>query len=569
MTKKYRLKNSSTKKYKQTHGGETDVMSKFEQTSRKHVGPNDLEITQEVNRQIKCEDAIKIFDNKYKNNILTTEAQTALVNMNNACYSTLSLDPKNPNYYKQYENNENDGNYESSNESLNPKINSTEKMNLTDEMFILPCLQEREQLNEMEQQGSIIRDEVQTAIPQGNAIYYQFWHGKNQFSQLKDQRTSINVPILLKDRVPNTTNLLSKVPNITNILSNLPTCKSFTTDQKWQMYGEWAKANLSAGGTALLITHHNRLRGLSRVLDFEEGLLPIKNKKQCDSYANNFCFRIHYDPNASSNKITTEIAFQGFPDKGEFGKGCENKIGCNKKTGGGENYIYCCPTKDVTNINTDLLEKGLYNSGITKPTTFYVIRHGNAIHNQPMNIKNGTQLDSPLTPLGLYQAKTLGCFLKENYKEDFYGKDVILGTSFLSRTQLTGLTILNEIKGGGLMNPYVQTQKLNHDYELLKKIALNKFISLKPKVKKSDIKSDINTTNLELSIDRFYVSIFKDFQPVKNDIDRFYGYCCDDLNLLYYIPKTARTSENCKFLKGLNGGKIQKKQTRKNRRQKN
>ena len=46
-----------------------------------------------------------------------------------------------------------------------------------------------------------------------------------------------------------------------------------------------------------------------------------------------------------------------------------------------------------------------------------MIRHGNAIHNKPMNIKDGTQLDSPLTPLGLYQAKTLGCFLKENYKD--------------------------------------------------------------------------------------------------------------------------------------------------------
>ena len=86
------------------------------------------------------------------------------------------------------------------------------------------------------------------------------------------------------------------------------------------------------------------------------------------------------------------------------------------------NFFTGIPTKDVTNIDTTLLEQGLNNAKIQPNTTFYVIRHGNAIHNKPMNIKDGTQLDSPLTPLGLYQAKTLGCFLKENYKDDFHEK---------------------------------------------------------------------------------------------------------------------------------------------------
>ena len=565
MTKKYRSKKSTTKKYKKKRGCEYE-------TTREPVGPRDLEIAEKLNKERLCDEAIanftEIHNQASKDRYLSTKDQfeysTRLNKMKSSCEPRcenneqncqISLNNKDdPNFFKRLHSaSEGEFIYDAEKEAYvgshsqvkkEPSVNNQSttvldnliKMKLTDKMFILPCLQEREQLNEMEQRGSIIRDEVQTAIPKGNAIYYQFWHGKENFDSLDDQRISIDVPSLLKDMAPSKTTVLG-------MFGKLPTCRKYTTDQKWEMYGKWANSNLSNGGTVLLITHHNRLRGLSTG-DSEGALLPIKDKKQCDSYANNFCFRIHYD----GNEITTEIAFQGFPDKGEFDQGCQNEIGCKiKKTGGGENYTYCCPTKDVTNIDTTLLKKGLDKSGITKPTTFYVIRHGNAIHNKPMNIKDGTQLDSPLTPLGLYQAKTLGCFLKQNedYKDDFNGQ-VILGTSLLCRTQLTGLAILNEIQGRVFKD---SNRNLFHDYNLLKQVSLNKFKAI------ANTKSKVSN-----------LAIFNTFQPVSDNVSDFNTYCCSKLKLDNYVPNDNNKPLSC--ISTTKGGK-KKKQTRKIRRKKN
>ena len=572
MTKKYRSKKSTTKKYKKKRGGRDSEYSRGSESvvtpGRENVDNTDQDIAKDVSKKIaeeeKCDEAIKNYTTYFsEGDISSVGSLSAKINMKDACKSKCdntqncpSLNPEKDNFFINLHSKSGDAIYDPKEKAyvgshsevqIKPSVNNQRPilldnlitMNLIDKMFILPCLQEREQLNEMEQQGAIIQNDGQRVIPEGNAIYYQFWHGKKQFSQLKDERTSIDVPSLLEDMTPSKTTVLG-------MFGKLPTCRKYTTDQKWQMYGEWANSNLSNGGTVLLITHHNRLRGLSTG-DSEGALLPIKDKKQCDSYANNFCFRIHYD----GKEITTKIAFQGFPDKGEFDQGCQNEIGCKiKKTGGGENYTYCCPTKDVTNIDTTLLEQGLKNAKIKPNTTFYVIRHGNAIHNKPMNIKDGTQLDSPLTPLGLYQAKTLGCFLKENYKDDFNNKDVILGTSLLCRTQLTGLAILNEITGGFDIK---KNKKLLTDYDLLKQVSLRKFTSI--------INSRAPTKSKVLNL-----AIFDTFQPVSKDKDAFYTYCCNKLKLGKYIP-TESMEKNEKIC-STRGGK-KKKQTRKIRRKKN
>ena len=163
-----------------------------------------------------------------------------------------------------------------------------------------------------------------------------------------------------------------------------------------------------------------------------------------------------------------------------------------------------------------------------------------------MNIKDGTQLDSPLTPLGLYQAKTLGCFLKQNYKDDFHEKDVILGTSLLSRTQLTGLAILNEIQGRVFneSNP-----NLFHDYNLLKQVSLNKFKAI------ANTKSKVSN-----------LAIFNTFQPVSDNVSDFNTYCCSKLELDNYVPNDNNKPSSC--ISTAKGGK-KKKQTRKIRRKKN
>lgn len=66
------------------------------------------------------------------------------------------------------------------------------------------------------------------------------------------------------------------------------------------------------------------------------------------------------------------------------------------------------------------------------------------MHNKPLNVK---EIDSPLTPLGMYQATELGKIIKN----DLDGKNIfpILCCSFLQRSQLTGLILLNQL---GMLN---------------------------------------------------------------------------------------------------------------------
>jgi len=558
MTNKIRSKKSTTKKYKQKRGGDASVNTP---DIRGNVGPADLQMANELKKEeIDCDKAIAEYTPFFgMSQIGSSDALGTLGKMKTACKPIcttdedekecqISLNPNHKHFFKNlHSKSREEGIYDTvrganvSYHSTNPTETSTPPqptetpMSLTDSMFVLPCLQEREQLNEKEQQSSIITNSIQNPMPSGNKVYYDYWYDKDY---PVDDRKSIIVPKLLKDAMPS-----GKI----SLFRSKPTCRKFTTAQKWEMYGKWAATNLQNGGTALIVTHHNRMRGLSdkltgsKLFDLEGGILPINNEKNCNAYANNFCFRIHYDPN-STPKITTEIAFQGFPDKGGFPTSCNNKPGCT--TGGGENYNYCCPDKDNANINTKPLETGLINANITKPITFYVIRHGNSIHNKPIGKKF---IDSCLTPLGLYQAKKLGCFLKDEYKKDFNGP-VILGTSFLCRTQLTGLAILNEMKAGGL------NKNLLADYDLLKKVSLNKFKVL----------AESKGTDL---------SEFNGYAPIVGtglelELKGFYEYCCAKLKIDNFVPNNDKPKICNSPPSDLPGGGKNKKQTRKNRRKK-
>jgi hypothetical protein len=95
-------------------------------------------------------------------------------------------------------------------------------------------------------------------------------------------------------------------------------------------------------------------------------------------------------------------------------------------------------------INCEPIIKAAKDYKGDKPLIIYVIRSGNSMHNQPLNVK---EIDSPLTPLGMYQATKLG----EIIKNDLDGKNIfpILCCSYLQRSQLTGLILLNQL---GMLN---------------------------------------------------------------------------------------------------------------------
>lgn len=344
---------------------------------------------------------------------------------------------------------------------------------MEDNLYILPCLQERRQnpinlsnltVIEKEQECSIINSngEITPLSNPSSELFNDVWLNKK------------TIDSVLKDKGDNRVGLIA--PSLPQFKTE---CKNLESDKKWEMFGNFAKNKLPNGGTLMLITHHNRMRGL---YDFKtnifkkddpQALFPLNpsnetNKgNKCNSYANNICFRVEI----VNNNVSITIPFAGFPDKGVFdGKCNENgsflcdENGCNIKGGGDEKY--CCDS-NVENINLSSITYGLKSCNIVNKTVIYVIRHGNSLHNKPLNIKDGSQLDSSLTYLGMYQSKILGNYLKNSeYKNDFNAK-LILGTSFLSRTQLTGLCILKNILGSLPPN-------MEFNYDLLMKMAVNR-----------------------------------------------------------------------------------------------
>jgi hypothetical protein len=336
-------------------------------------------------------------------------------------------------------------------------------------IYVLPCLQELKKKGgigrlvglEYEQQPS--RWDGKNLKPLFSGWGYGSADASEQFDAFWSGKNTNPPPVVTK-------NGLLTIPNFRDYGFETE-CKNTTCTKKWEMYtrflcNQFNEMEEKDNNVALLVTHHNRMRST----DQNQGLLPLKNKKinvrngiqtnvlsldeeqdgiqtnvlsldeeqdgKDIGYANNFCLKIEVEPQSDPK---FEVFFPGFPDKGSLPKNCPPT---DQQTGGG-GYYYECYT---SNINTKLISDGI-KSGITgfnKKMTIYVIRHGNALHNNPVAASDltpfQTRLDSSLTPLGMYQANVLAKkFVKAGA---FHNSNVILCCSFLQRTQLTGLLLL-------------------------------------------------------------------------------------------------------------------------------
>ena len=287
---------------------------------------------------------------------------------------------------------------------------------------------------------------------------------------------------------------LLKIPNFNGYgFTNGKECNNFTCQTKWSMYTQYLVGKFSTTqdkqNIAFLVSHHNRMRDDN----LYQGILPLKvnthktydkilkkftssKPPSCDSYANCFTLKIRVVPRG--NTLITgsdpvcgkeclkpnanyhfDVVFPGYPDKGGFSS--------DKKIGGG--YKYCDELLD--NINVDVVADGIDEGiGVLKakakaeaeaeaiePFTIYLVRHGNSMHNKPINAKDQEErFDSSLTPLGIYQAYNVGRQIYEKADEEpeegtkkdhpFSNANIILCSSFLQRTQLTGLCILKGIQ---------------------------------------------------------------------------------------------------------------------------
>ena len=360
--------------------------------------------------------------------------------------------------------------------------------NIIDNTYILPCLQETKKFPidyfEQEQEGSIIYNNNFNSIGKNtSSTFYNYWNKTNLKNNEKnetilnnilnnDERISMIVPRLIPENI--------------NKCKDLYDSKSKTSYGIWELLLEFMLSKLKNGGTFVIVSHHNRIK---------KTLLPIIDKKICNGYANCFTLRIEI----SNNSLNIEVVFSGYPDRGTLPENCD------KTMTGGSNYKYCC-NNTLGNINFNYFKKSFdkVNHKIKSSNKYviYVVRHGNTLHNQPTKklLKNKTYTDSNLTPLGIFQAISLGKKLssKKYIKDDFFNNDVLYGASYQSRSQLTGLLFLNTI-----YNTHKQRlpKKLNHDLKLLKNVSLIRFNEKLKKVLENNTIQDIYNDSL-LNLDK-------------------------------------------------------------------
>ena len=342
-------------------------------------------------------------------------------------------------------------------------------------IYVLPCLQE------LKTSGTLLGNEKEQQIDKKNDtsnLFDAYWSGNNV---TPDSNMTKNGLLTIPDcstfgfNLKNIDYLNSRnYKNITTPLTTrfnsgkIPECGDFSCSQKWSIYTNFLKDKCIDGkNVALLVTHHNRMR------DSTQGLIPFKKyffkKNPYNAYANNFCLKI----SIKDGIPIYSLFFKGFPDKGEF-ENCydENEqkdayeIESDNDTNndyvlrgytGGKNrggffkkkYKYFCNEDIGTFIDIELITKVITDANINNNLDIYVIRHGNSLHNKPVEVSSqNDRLDSSLTPLGMYQAKELGNY----FISVLNNANIILCCSFLQRTQLTGLLLLYYAGLGSVMS---------------------------------------------------------------------------------------------------------------------
>ena len=164
----------------------------------------------------------------------------------------------------------------------------------------------------------------------------------------------------------------------------------------------------------IMVSHHRRMR---------KHLLPTKKH-----YSNTCVIEI-----LCGDMISAKMIHTGFPDP--------------EKT----NYKYI--QQDDT-IDIDPLIIGVLNKACKKNVRILLVRHGNALHNGPLRLKN--VLDTCLTPLGELQAKLCGFAISAYLKKSTKPHKIHFIASELNRAQHTALHIA-QIIGIGQKLPKLTT----------------------------------------------------------------------------------------------------------------
>jgi len=223
-----------------------------------------------------------------------------------------------------------------------------------------------------------------------------------------------------------------------------------------------------------MVSHHNRMKD-SRD---HQGLIPFLDGSKYNAYANAFCLKIAITNISGSTvkNVTFEIINDGFPDEqgnteyhyikdevkeqikisnantNRANHAANEKIGILRQEM--KNNIEQLDQNKITKVMSEFCKENIklkpileaakeYNSN--NPLIIYLIRNGNSRHEKPMSKK---EIDSSLTSRGMEQANELGKIIKEDIKK-YKNIKPLLCCSYLQRSQLTGLILLNQL---GMLN---------------------------------------------------------------------------------------------------------------------
>lgn len=288
-----------------------------------------------------------------------------------------------------------------------------------------------------------------------------------------------------------------------------------------------------------IVTHHNRMK--KHLFAF----LPKHDEENGKKIglANCSCILLNKENQTASLKMI----FNGFPDKiGKYSYITDKydfKLGFD-------------PFLESNSDVKDMLDHIIKNNNVS----IFFIRHGNALHNEPLKLtglKLNRNVDTNLTPLGILQSRILGKYLIDNqylYVETKEKNVNYFCASYLNRSQHTVLGLVKSLytnfsyKGFN----YLQLLSLEHMFtnlaikRLLRKSTLNKVIT-----KFTDFFDNPEILN-------FYTEfISNDFELMNSEVL---------ISKLESVIKESSPEKKCYSLREtLLGGKRKKKSIKKNK----
>jgi len=201
-------------------------------------------------------------------------------------------------------------------------------------------------------------------------------------------------------------------------MSGIKSCDRISISEYWMFFRERISQVLnlskhperSVGNTdfnCFIVGHHNRMK---------YQFLPLKNPGR-NAYANCFCLKLSNE----TGRWKSNVVHSGFPDKLGHYNYIQNDIDFEKFKDEDKWMII------IAQLDLLIPRDSPYI------INFYFVRHGNSFHNKPESIK---MIDSPLTPIGLYQAYLLGKKIRRGFNQHI---PLFLFSSYLVRSQQTSI----------------------------------------------------------------------------------------------------------------------------------